>query len=156
MAKIIKLTKRNLNQLAQVDYEAGHKMQPKFKKSDYRKILKQRFDLGHEIFFGYKEGSEIKGYAALKPYFPGHKHCEACWIAVKKQHQRKKIGTKLMKFVEQYAKKNKFRKVFLYTNKSMKAVRKFYEKAGYKFINEFPGYYSYSKNNTAVLYGKNV
>ena len=60
-----------------------------------------------------------------------------------------------MNFIEEYAKKNDFRKVFLYTGKNMKLTRKFYEKLGYKMINEFPGYYGYpTGNTTAVLYAK--
>ncbi|MBN2454715.1 GNAT family N-acetyltransferase [Candidatus Woesearchaeota archaeon] len=156
MGKIIRLSKRNLNELARIDYEAQHPLEKHLKAADYKRILRERFELGHEIFFGYKEGRELKGYAALKPFFPGHKHCEACWIAVRKKYQGRGIGKALMKFVEGYAKKKKFRKVCVYTNKALKRVRNFYEKQGYRFVNEFPGYYSYAKNNTSVLYAKRI
>ncbi len=62
-----------------------------------------------------------------------------------------------MKFIEDYSKKEGFRKVCLYTGKNMKKTRKFYEKIGYKLINEFPGYYGYpTGNTTAVLYCKKI
>jgi ribosomal protein S18 acetylase RimI-like enzyme len=39
----------------------------------------------------------------------------------------------------------------------MKLTRKFYEKIGYKLVNEFPGYYGYpTGNTTAVLYAKSL
>ena len=77
-------------------------------------------------------------------------------LAVKKKCQEQGLGTKLIKFIEKYAKRNGFRKIYLYTGKNMKRTRKFYEKLGYKLVNEFPGYYGYSKNNTAVLYVKKL
>ena len=95
------------------------------------------------------------GYVTFKKFFPGHKHGEVYWLAVKKKHQGKKIGTKLMRFIEILAKKNGFRKVCVYTGKNMAVVRKFYEKRGYEMVNMFPDYYGYpTGNTTAVLYAK--
>ncbi len=156
MAKIIQLTRKNIRQLAEIDSQSGHPTERNRGFESYKKELIERFNKKHEIFFGYKENGELKGYATLKPFFSGHKHCEIYWIAVKKGYQKQGIGTKLIKFTELYAKKAGFRKVFLYTNKKMKSARAFYEKSGYKFINEFPDYYGYSKNNTAVLYSKKL
>jgi ribosomal protein S18 acetylase RimI-like enzyme len=154
MFKIVKLTKRNANQITQVDFECKHQLERQRKFESYKKELIRRFDKKQEIFFGFKEGNELKGYVTLKPFFPGHNHCEIYWIAVKKKYQGMGIGGKLMNFVEKYAKKRGFRKIFLYTNEKMKFTRRFYEKLGYKLINKFPGYYGFSSNNTAVLYGK--
>lgn len=157
MNNIIKLDKRHIEQLVNIDFESNHQGDKKrqVKKTEIRKELKNRFKVKHEIFFGYKKNNELIAYVTLKPFFPGHKHCEVYWIAVKKKSQGNRIGTKLMKFIENYAKKKGFRKVFLYTGKNMKLTRKFYEKIGYKFINEFKNYYGYSTGNTtAVLYGK--
>ncbi len=153
---IIKLDKRHFNEMAQIDFESEHELEPNFKLSDYKKILKERITKGDEIFFGLKDKNIIKGYLSLKPFFPGHKHCEVYWLAVRKRFQKQGIGKKLMFFIENYTKKKGFRKVCLYTNKVMKNTRKFYEKIGYKLINEFPNYYGYKKNNTAVLYGKKL
>ena len=126
-------------------------------KKEMKKGIQNRFDKGHEIFFGYKQNNELMGYVTLKPFFPGYKHCEVYWLAVKKKCQGQGIGSKLMRFIEKYAKKKGFRKVCLYTGQNMKLTRKFYEKLGYKLINEFRGYYAYpSGNTTAVLYAKSL
>jgi len=156
MDKIIKLDRRHIEQLAIIDFESEH--QNSFKhvnKKEMKKGIQNRFNKSHEIFFGYKRNNELIGYITLKPFFPGYKHCEVYWLAVKKKYQGQGIGSKLMRFIEKYAKKNGFRKVCLYTGQNMKLTRKFYEKLGYKFVNEFKGYYGYpSGNTTAVLYVK--
>ena len=159
MNKIIRLDRRHIEQLVIIDFESEHQgdRERNISKSDMKKGIRDRFNKGHEIFFGYKQNNELVGYVTLKPFFPGHKHCEVYWLAVKKKCQGQGIGTKLMKFIEDYAKKNGFRKVCLYTGKNMKLTRKFYEKLGYKLINEFPGYYGYpTGNTTAVLYAKSL
>jgi ribosomal protein S18 acetylase RimI-like enzyme len=159
MAEIIRLNRRHLKQLAKIDYESEHQVgrQRKVTLKEYEKEDRERFDKGHEIFFGYKEDGVLKGYVTLKPFFPGYHHCEVYWLAVSKFFQRQGIGTKLMRFIENYAKKKKFRKVCLYTNKTMKHSRRFYEKNDYKLINEFKGFYGYKTGNTtSVLYCKNL
>lgn len=158
MDKIIKLNRKYIEQLAIIDFESEHQNSYKlFNKIQLKKEIQNRFDKGHEIFFGYKQNKELVGYVTLKLFFPGYKHCEVCWLAVKKKCQGQGIGTKLMIFIEKYAKKNSFRKVCLYTGQNMKLARKFYEKIGYKLINEFSGYYGYPiGNTTAVLYAKSL
>lgn len=69
-----------------------------------------------EIFFGYKLNNELVGYVTLKPFFPGHKHCELYWLAVKKKYQEQGIGTKLVKFIENYAKKTLEKYLFIQEN----------------------------------------
>ena len=156
MYKIIKLNRRYIKQLALIDFESEHQNSSKvFNKNRMKKEIQKRFDEGHELFFGYKLNNELVGYVTLKPFFPGHKHCEVYWLAVKKKGQGQGTGTKLMRFIENYAKKKGFRKVCFYTGKNMKKTRKFYKHIGYKLINEFPGYYGYpTGNTTAVLYAK--
>jgi ribosomal protein S18 acetylase RimI-like enzyme len=156
MNKIIKLNRRHIDQLTIIDFESEHQNSSKlFNKNQMKKEIQNRFDKGHEVFFGYKIDNELVGYVTLKPFFPGYKHCEVYWLAVKKKYQGQGIGKKLMKFIEQYAKKKGFRKVCLYTGKDIIKTRGFYEKIGYKFINEFSGYYGFpTGNTTAVLYAK--
>lgn len=159
MDKIIRLNKRHIKQLAQIDYESEHQgdRERKIPLADMKKEILKRFKKKHEIFFGYKKDNELAGYVTLKPFFPGYKHCEVYWLAVKKKCQKQGIGKELMRFIEQYAKKNGFRKVCLYTGKDMIKTRRFYEKIGYSFINEFSGYYGYpTGNTTAVLYAKSL
>lgn len=157
MDKIVKLNRSHIKHLPIIDFESEHQgdRERKIKMSEMKKGIQNRFDKGHEIFFGYKKNNELVGYVTLKPFFPGYKHCEVYWLAVKKKCQGQGLGTKLMKFIEKYAKKNGFRKVCLYTGKDMKLTRKFYKKIGYQLVNEFPGYYGYQTGNTtAVLYAK--
>lgn len=159
MDKIIKLSEKNAEELAFIDYESEHQRDKEFgtKKSEMKKYILSRFKEGNEIWFGYKKDKELAGYVTLKPVFPGYKHCEVYWLAVKKKFQGQGIGRKLMIFIEQYAKKRGFRKVCLYTGKDMLKTRGFYEKIGYKLINEFPRYYGYTTGETtAVLYAKEV
>jgi ribosomal protein S18 acetylase RimI-like enzyme len=157
MDKIIKVNKRSINSLLQVDIEAQHQATGNFSKKEKLKELKKRFDKGYEIFYAYRKDDEIIAYSTLKPFFPGYKHCEVYWLNVKQKYQGQGIGTKLIKYVENIAKKKGFRKVFVYTGKTMKKTRKFYEKNNYKLINEFPEYYGFpTGNRTAVLYAKKV
>jgi ribosomal protein S18 acetylase RimI-like enzyme len=159
MDKIIQLNKKHIDQLASIDYASEHQgdREHNISRASMKKHLVTRFKKKQESFFGYKRGNELIGYVTLKHYFPGHKHCEVYWLAVKKKCQGQGIGRKLMLFIEQYAKKRGFRKVCLYTGKDMTKTRGFYEKIGYASINEFPGYYGYSSGNTtAVLYIKNL
>ncbi|MBU4245752.1 MAG: GNAT family N-acetyltransferase [Nanoarchaeota archaeon] len=158
MGEIVRLDENYLDQLAKIDSESGHEMGKarRVTLQKYKTELIERFNRGHELFFGYKENGLLKGYVTLIPFFPGHKHCEVYWLSVRKTFQGKGIGTALMTFIEDYARKLGLRKVCLYTNKEMDGVRKFYEKLGYVLINEFSDYYGYTDvlKNTAVLYAK--
>lgn len=158
MGEIVRLDKKSLGALAEIDFEAEHEIRKSngIKLEECRAELIERFARGYEIFFGYKENGYLEGYAAFKPFFPGHKHCEVYWLSVRKTFQGEGIGTALLTFIEDYARKQGFRKICLYTNKLMKKTRAFYEKRGYSLINEFPGYYGYAdeSKNTAVLYAK--
>lgn len=158
MGEIIKLSKKHLEQLAEIDFESGHKMNVarEVTLQGRKAELIELFASGHEISFGYKEDGILKGYVTLNPFFPGHKHCELYLLAVRKKYHGKGIGTALVAYIEDYARKQGFRKLCLYTNKTMNKTRAFYEKLGYVLINEFPGYYGYAdaSKNTAALYAK--
>lgn|GEM_PF-797079 len=158
MNRIIRLDRRHLEQAATIDNESAHQNSSKnVTKQEMRKQVRIRYEKGHEIFFGYREGKELVGYVTLKPFFPGYKHCELYWLAVKKKAQGRGIGTRLMEFIEKYAKEKGFRKICLYTGENMKRTRRFYEKRGYKRINKFPEYYGYpTGTTTAVLYAKTL
>ena len=157
--KFIKLNRRHLEEINKIDIESEHQgdIENNLEVKEIKKYNKERMNKKDEIFFGYKLNNELVGYVTLKPFFPGHKHCELYWLAVKKKYQGQGIGTELVKFIEKYSKKKKFRKIFIYTGKPMKKTRKFYEKLNYEFVNEFEGYYGYQKGNTtAILYGKKL
>lgn len=156
--EIIKLDKRHIEELAVIDFESEHQNSSNiFNKKQMMSEIQKRFHKKQEIFFGYKRGKELLGYVTLKPFFPGHKHCEVYWLAVKKKTQGQGIGTKLIYFIENYAKNKGFRKICLYTGENMQLAQKFYKKKGYKIINKFREYYGYEEgNNTAVLLCKNL
>jgi len=159
MDKIIKLDKRHLEQLADVDFECAHSVdvQRNLSREDMKEYILQRINKKQEIFFGYKQNDELIGYVTMIPHFPGYKHCEVYWLAVKKKVQKQGIGRKLMRFIEEYAKEKGFRKVCLYNGKEMKEAQSFYERIGYKLINEFKGYYGFSTGSTtAVLFAKSL
>jgi len=159
MGKIIKLDRRHINQLADIDFECDHPVdvQRNLSKSDMKKYILKRINEKTEIFFGYKQNNELIGYVTMIPSFPGYKHCEVYWLAVKKKFQKQGIGKKLMKFIENFAKNKGFRKVCLYTGKEMKNAQLFYKKIGYEFVNEFKNFYGFeSSNTTSVLYVKSI
>jgi ribosomal protein S18 acetylase RimI-like enzyme len=151
---IIKLTRKNILGMAVVDKESGHKSMKAKSLTEIQNDIKKRF--AKEEFYGFYNG-EMQGYVGFKHYFPGYKHCELHWVAVRKGHQREGVGMKLVKYAESYAKKKGFRKIFAYTNMTNTVGRKFYQKLGYKKINVFPDYYGYATGSkTAILYGKKL
>ncbi|MFH1682730.1 MAG: GNAT family N-acetyltransferase [Candidatus Woesearchaeota archaeon] len=159
MEEIIKLNRRYVDQLAEVDFESEHPVdaQRNLSKAKMKRYISLRFDEGKEIFFGLKKDKELIGYITLKPFFPGWKHCEIYWLAVKKKFQRQEFGKKLVWYLEDYARKKGFRKTCLYTGKDMKDAQKFYQKMGYKYVNEFPCFYGFETGNTtAVLLSKEL
>lgn len=159
MPHIIKLDTRHLDQLTDIDFLSEHPndIQRGLSRRDMKKYIKLRLDKKREEFYGYKIGKELVGYVTLIPEFPGYKHCEVYWLAVKKHFQGKGIGRELMRYIEQIAKNLGFRKVCLYTAKDMPGAQQFYKKIGYKQINEFPGYYGFETGNTtAVLFAKSL
>lgn len=156
MNKFIKLNKKHLTELADIDYHSAHQIEGHRTLASYKKELVKRFNKKHELFFGYREEGILKAYITIKLFFPAHKRCEVHWLAVRKEFHQEGIGSKLMRHIELYAKKNGFRKVCLYTNKKKKLARRFYEKNGFKIVNEFPNYYGFKKNNAAVLFAKDI
>ncbi|MBI5884683.1 GNAT family N-acetyltransferase [archaeon] len=156
--KIRKATKKDFDDLLLIDAESDWvpANQAKLGKKFREKELSGRFAKGIEEFFLITERNEPVGYAGFLPDFPGHRHAELYWLAVRERFQRQGYGKKLAVFVEGLAKKKGFRKMCLYTRKENPA-RKFYEALKFKKVNEFPDYYGFKKaSNTAVLYCKNL
>ena len=153
---IIRLDRRHMDEMLAIDMASQHQNSKDRDRSEMKQELAIRFS-GHEFFFGCRIGKELVGYIGFKPFFPGYRHCEVYWLAVKKSQQGRGIGTALMSFIEEHARRKGYRKVCLYTGKNMTRTRGFYEKIGYELVNEFPGYYGYTHGNTtAVLYTKQL
>ena len=142
--------------MADVDFECEHPVdvQRNLTWANMKRYLLKRYNDGQEKFYGYKLNNELLGYVTLIPFFPGHKHCEVYWLAVKKKVQKQGVGKKLMTYIENHAKEQGFRKVCLYTGQEMIDAQNFYKKIGYYKVNEFPGYYGFEGNTTAVLFAK--
>ena len=72
MEKVIRLNRRHIEQLAQIDYESEHpaEAQRNLSRSTMKRYILKRFDQGQEIFFGYKVDNALVGYVTLKPFFP--------------------------------------------------------------------------------------
>ena len=92
--------------------------------------------------------------ACFKQDFVGYKNCELFLLLVSKKYQNKGIGTKLLKFIENHAKKRKFRAIYIYTHPIHTVAIRLYRKNGYKKINEFPNYYS--NGDKSLLFGKKL
>ncbi len=158
MDKIIALSRTHSEELTDIDYASNHQcsVARHVSRAEMRKEIIARFK-GIEQWFGYQKGKVLAGYATMKPFFPGHKHCELSWLAVRSEFQGQGIGSKLISHIERYARTKGFRAIYVYTHKEMAMTRKFYEKNGYVFVNEFPNFYGYKKmSTTAVLYTKNL
>ncbi|MEW6063389.1 MAG: GNAT family N-acetyltransferase [Nanoarchaeota archaeon] len=153
--KIIKLKKKDLNALTEIEFQSQYiNIKRKISKKQMKKYMLNRVTRGRELFFGYKEGGEIKGAIGFKPLSSDRHYCQIHWIAVKRKFQRQGIGRKLIKFIEKFAKKNNFKKICLYTGEDMHNIRRFYEKLGYKNTKRLPNFYKIGKNRTAILYSK--
>lgn len=69
-------------------------------------------------------------------------------VFVKVSHVRKGIGTKLMNFIEEHARKKGLKKVYLW---SAEKANGFYKKRGYKFIKKVAKPYHGIKNVNFVM-----
>lgn len=93
--KIVKLTKRHIDQMAIIDSESDRELSKKKKLSrfDLKVKLHARFDKDEE-FFGYKQDGELIGYITLDTVAR-----KTTWFAVKQKDESKKIDQKLTKYV---------------------------------------------------------
>ena len=115
-------------------------------KKEFKNLMKTHYF----EFFIYDD----KGFIVFNPKFSGYNNCEVYWLVVSKRFQGSGIGTKLMGYIENYAKKKKFCGICLYTHPIRKNTLHFYKKLGYNKINEFPNYYS--NGDTSFLFGKKL
>lgn len=150
---IRKATEDDFESILNIEINSNHPFYEKYPKR--RKgipvWLKRKFSEPNNEFYVY-ETSEIIAYIALKKEFPAPDSGEIICLSVLTKEQRKGIGKKLVLFAEKRLKQLGFTRFFLYTGKENSKAQRFYEKLGYKKINEFPGYYS--TGDTAVLFGK--
>ena len=150
--KIKKATLKDMPLLIKINRECDDAVEKILNFTDeyLEKEFKNLMGNYHFEFFIYDD----KGFIAFNPKFSGYKNCEVYWLVVSKRFQGKGVGTKLMEFIEKYAKRKKFCGIYLYTHPIRKNTLHFYKKLGYKKINEFPNYYSNS--DASFLFGKRL
>jgi len=85
-------------------------------------------DAGGHIFFALKDG-EVLGTVALLQR--GEDTFELTKMAVSPNQRGKKIGQQLMQFCIDFAKENKFKKLFLYSNTLLENAIYIYRKFGF-------------------------
>ncbi len=107
---IIKCDKRHLAELASVDFESEHPKGPNKGQSISRFGTFQKKKHGTHLRL------KINLLVTLKGDFPGYKHCEIYWLAVRKSFQGKRIGSALVSYIIKIAKDKGYRKVCLYTD----------------------------------------
>jgi len=95
---------------------------------DRNVILK---DMEKMRFYVYEVNGRIVGVAALHPK-PNEKIGIIRWVYVHPEHQRRGIGTALMKHIEEIARKLNLKKLCLVTHEKAYWAIKFYEKLGYR------------------------
>jgi ribosomal protein S18 acetylase RimI-like enzyme len=148
----IKCTRANIPQLAEIDFQSEHPGDARegLTKKEMEAGIRKRFDEARELFYAAKVDRKLVGYATLILFFPGYKHAELYWLAVKKSHQCRGIGSALVEHIATLAKRQGFRKLCLYTGDDLKPAHRFYKKNKFCLVNTFPDYYGFSEGNTTA------
>lgn len=90
-------------------------------------------DMGRMRFYVYEVGDRVVGVAALQPE-PRENLGIVRWVYVHPRHQRRGIGTALMKHVEKEARGLGLERLRLVTHDKASWAITFYEKLGFKAI----------------------
>ena len=102
---------------------------------------KKRFTGGHA--FVVELESEIIATITLKdsylgeeetPWYDKNKVCYFTQFAVKPEYQKSGLGSRMMGFLEEHAKKNGFKEIALDTCEDATSLIEYYEKRGYRFV----------------------
>ncbi len=101
-----------------------------------KSYLKRAEELGFRVRFLY----EIHSYEACKDDYPAHFH-----IDVRPGHQHKGIGTKLLETQIAHMRENRVKGLMLLVGKNKTAGNRFYEKNGFKVIEESEDSYARGK-----------
>ncbi|ASA78685.1 GNAT family N-acetyltransferase [Thermococcus sp. 5-4] len=112
-------------------------------------------ELREEKTFVAVEGGEVLGFVAIKPL--NEKAVEILWIAVRRELRGKGIGTKLLRFVEEWARERGFELLVVkssgdLTYKPYDATRGFYERRGFSRIELIDPYPEWGE--PALIYAK--
>jgi N-acetylglutamate synthase-like GNAT family acetyltransferase len=116
----------------------------------YRKIIPREYfrepvlsidelmeDFRRMTFYAYKVEESILGVAALKVV--GHEVGQIRWVYILPEHQRKGVGTSIMKRVENEARKMRLKKLMVPdVHEKAYWARNFYSKLGYAAVGRIP------------------
>ena len=91
-------------------------------------------DLEKEETFIILDNEKVLGFITVKPL--NKDSLEILWLAIKREFRGKGLGTKLLDFIEKWAKKQGFKVISVKTSgdlsyKPYEETRKFYEKKGF-------------------------
>ena len=118
-------------------------------KWSYFQILRE-FKNNFSKILVYKEKEEIIGYLIFREIEP---EIEIFKIGVKKEYQRKGVGTKLIQKLIEIAKEKNISKIFLEVKASNLSAYNFYKKLGFKEMYRRKNYYS---NEEAIIMLKEI
>ena len=92
-------------------------------------LLNSRLDRGDEFFLSF-DGDELIGFAQLVKL--DSSAAELDRIIIFPEHSRKGVGTRLMLYIIEYAKKSGIKRIIANAGGSETQARKFYEKNGFE------------------------
>jgi ribosomal-protein-alanine N-acetyltransferase len=119
------------------------------KKWSYFQILRE-FKNDFSKILVFKEKEEIIGYLIFREIEP---EIEILKIGVRKEYQRKGVGTKLMQKLIEIAKEKNISKIFLEVKASNLSAYNFYKKLGFKEMYRRKNYYG---NEEAIVMVKEI
>lgn len=152
---IRKYKKSDFENLVDCDFNSGHPFySDKTKKSEIRDWLKNKFKKNIEKFYVYVKDKKIIGAIGFNENFFAPNSCEITYLAVLKDYHNKGIGTELIRFIEEKARKMRYRSVYLYTGKINKNAQRFYKNKGYELYAKLLDHYSWGED--AVLFRKRI
>ncbi len=113
-----------------------------------REMLEEYFaasDASEYIWIVYRDAPEMPplGFVCYGPVSMSDDVYDLYWIAVDPQHQSKKIGSALLKFVEEDLQKRHARQLYIETSDTEKYIptRAFYVRRGYDQVAHFTDFY---------------
>ena len=106
-------------------------------KWSYFQFLEEFKNKFSKIWVLKKEG-EVTGYLIFREFSP---EIEIFKIGIKRKHQRKGLGTKLLQKLIEIGKEKKISKIFLEVKASNLQVYNFYKKLGFKVFYKRKNYY---------------
>lgn len=97
-----------------------------YNKKYYRKLIKNK----DNVVFGVIINQQVVGIIAIKADYGGVAYID--WLAVKKEHRNKGLGSILLKQVEKWALNNYFHFLYLFTE--TKKNMDYYKKRGFNYM----------------------